>query len=88
VLLGNHALCRAALGFAQRADVQIQLSKGSRKRVPVDSQYTSGFSLVPVQVSQDGQHELFPEFSDRVRKRDAVLLHLAHQRIELGAGGI
>ena len=44
----------AALGFAQRADVQIQAAKVSRERVPVDSQYGSGFTLESISRREQG----------------------------------
>ena len=46
-----YAARRAALGIAQRADVQIQFPESSTEGVSVHSQYWGGFALVPIGIS-------------------------------------
>jgi hypothetical protein len=58
----------AAFSFTERTDVQSHSRSIRARVVSMNAQLAGSFGLIPIQVSKHGENELFPEFSDGVRK--------------------
>jgi hypothetical protein len=78
LLLRASALWRTAFGIAEGADINIQLSKGANESAPVHSQHSSGFALIPVDISENDENEVPFKFSQRFVINDACPMHPPH----------
>jgi len=68
---GIHTAQGTAPGFAERANVEIQLWKRAREGVAVHAQRPGSFGLILLKVAQDRENELLLEFAECFRVRNA-----------------
>jgi len=54
LLLHASAMRRTAVGIAESADVNVQLSKSANEGAPVHSQHSGGFALMGILVHPNG----------------------------------
>jgi len=79
---------RTAFGIAESAIVDVQLSKAANQGASVHAQYSGGFALIPVDISENDKNKLLFKFFQRLVIQDACSVHTAHQRLKLGLCGI
>ena len=79
---------RTAFGIAESAIVDVQLSKAANQGASVHAQYSGGFALIPVDISENDKNKLLFEFFQRLVILDACPVHSAHQSLKLGLCGI
>ena len=77
-----------AFGIAESAIVDVQLSKTANQSAPVHAQYSGGFALIPVDISENNKNKLLFKFFQRLVIQDACSVHSAHQSLKLRLCGI
>ena len=79
---------RTALGTAERADINAQLSQRAQERVSVHSQHLRGFALIPIDLSKNRKKKLFFEFFQRFGIENTRPMHPQYQSFKLRLRGI
>jgi hypothetical protein len=77
------AMWGKAFDITEKADVNVQLSKGANESAPVHSQRSGGFAFIPIDLSENDKDKLLSKFFQRLGIEDARAVHPQHQCLKL-----